>query len=287
MLRTFPILFLAISILLFGVDNSSAQLVINEFDYDQPGTDSSEFIEIKNISVSSIDLSTYNLILINGVSGSATIYNAFVLPAVNLFGGDYFVICANPGNTPNCDLFVSPSTNLIQNGATDAIAITDSNGIVDVVSYEGDVIAPYVEGSGVGLQDFASIDHLGLSRFPDGSDTDMNNVDFSRRCISPGETNLATDTLCTLTTSVLPVKKKDPKILLFPNPSSDAVYIYSEDIENAEIFITDIHGRMVSQKQNMGILNTRIDVSGMASGTYIIQIRDRSSVISKRLVVTH
>jgi Lamin Tail Domain len=35
---------------------ASATLVINEIDYDQPGTDTAEFLELRNVSPSPIDL---------------------------------------------------------------------------------------------------------------------------------------------------------------------------------------------------------------------------------------
>ena len=37
-------------------------------------------------------------------------------------GSGYFVLCGDAANTPNCDMDVSPNTNLIQNGA-DAVAL--------------------------------------------------------------------------------------------------------------------------------------------------------------------
>ena len=56
------------------------------------------------------------------------------------------------------------------------------------MSYEGDTVPAYTEGSGAGLEDPGTTgnDDLGISRFPDGADTDMNNVDLSPRCITPG-----------------------------------------------------------------------------------------------------
>jgi hypothetical protein len=52
-----------------------ASLVINEIDYDQPSTDTAEFIEIKNISGSSVNLDSYHLDLVNGTAGGAAIWH--------------------------------------------------------------------------------------------------------------------------------------------------------------------------------------------------------------------
>ena len=172
-------------------------LVINEIDYDQPGTDSAEFVEILNTGVSPIDLDPFAIEIVNGSGGGASVSTTLNLPNVMLAAGDYYVVCANAANTPNCDLDVSPDTNLIQNGAPDAVALVQGAVIIDTVSYEGDTGAPYTESSGVGLEDNNSDDFLGISRFPDGADTDVNNVDLSPRCITPGASNGMADTGCT------------------------------------------------------------------------------------------
>ncbi len=167
----------------------STTLVINEIDYDQPGTDAAEFLELKNVSAGSINLVSFTVELVNGSGGGAAIYQTIALPNVNLAVGDYFVICANAATVPNCDLDVTPDTNLIQNGAPDAVGLRQSGTLVDAVSYEGTSGAPYTEASGVGLVDDGSGVNVGISRFPDGADTDVNNMDLSVRCITPGLTN--------------------------------------------------------------------------------------------------
>ncbi len=174
----------------------STTLVINEIDYDQPSTDAAEFVEIKNVSGAPIDLDPYSLVFINGSGGAA--YDTIDLPAVALAAGDYFVVCANAATVANCDLDDGPDTNFIQNGSPDAVALVLAGTVVDTVSYEGDTVAPYTEGTGAGLEDPSATgsDNLGLSRFPDGVDTDINNVDLSVRCISPGTANVSAASAC-------------------------------------------------------------------------------------------
>ncbi|HVS16403.1 MAG TPA: lamin tail domain-containing protein [Thermoanaerobaculia bacterium] len=174
---------------------SGGDLVINEVDYDQPSTDTAEFLELKNTGDSAVDLAGWTVELINGASGGATVYATIALPAVSLAAGDYFVVCANAATVKNCDLDVSPDTNLIQNGAPDAVALLFGGAVVDALSYEGDVPG-FVEGSGAGLVDPANVANVSLSRLPDGADTDQNNVDFSLRCATPGAANTAADTSC-------------------------------------------------------------------------------------------
>ncbi|HVF46334.1 MAG TPA: lamin tail domain-containing protein, partial [Pyrinomonadaceae bacterium] len=99
----------------------SITLVINEIDYDQVSTDHAEFIEIKNVSASSINLDLYDVVLVNGDSGGAVIYRTIDLPNINLAAGDYYVVCG--GTVTNCDLDLTTNTDLIQNGSPDAIGL--------------------------------------------------------------------------------------------------------------------------------------------------------------------
>jgi len=171
-----------------------ANVIINEIDYDQAGTDAAEFIEIMNIDAVAVNLGELSLMLINGNNDS--VYNTINLPSVMLGPGDYFVVCGDAANVYNCDFDTSPNTNMIQNGAPDAVALLSGATLLDTVSYEGSVAAPYTEADGSGLSDSGSASFLGISRFPDGVDTDVNNADFSRRCITPGSANVADEFNC-------------------------------------------------------------------------------------------
>lgn len=172
-----------------GVTPSEPILVINEIDYDQPSTDTTEFIEIKNVGAGSADLNEYSLQFVNGAAGGAAQYQLFALPTVSLAAGDYFVLCANAATVANCDLDVSPDTNLIQNGDPDAVALLfGTTIIIDTVSYEGNTASPYTEVSGDGLDDPGAVGSI--SRCPDGTDTNQNNVDFVfTATITPGAEN--------------------------------------------------------------------------------------------------
>jgi len=173
-----------------SVTDLNAQLVINEIDYDQPGiSDAAEFIELKNVSGAPLALGGFAVELVEGGGAEPDVYQVIALPAISLAADDYFVLCADASQVANCDLDVTPDTNLIRNGAPDAVAVVSGGNIVDVVSYEGDTAAPYVEGSGEGLEDSFVLENSGISRFPDGVDTDQNNVDLAARVATPGSEN--------------------------------------------------------------------------------------------------
>ncbi len=96
---------------------------INEFHYDNVGTDVNEFIEVAGTA--GIDLSTYQLILYNGANGS--VYNT-----MNLSG-----IIPNQSNGFGAVAFVYP-VNGIQNGAPDGIALVNNGtNVLEFISYLG------------------------------------------------------------------------------------------------------------------------------------------------------
>ena len=170
----------------------STTLVINEVDYDQVSTDTAEFAELKNVGSVPVNLSGYIVRLVNGANGQ--IYGTFNLPDVDLAPGRYFVICGNAANTLICDLDVTPDQDLIQNGSPDAVALLQLQAdgpplLIDTVSYEGHTAAPYTEGTGTAAADSNTVAGVGLSRCPDGADTDVNNADFGLRPSTPGIAN--------------------------------------------------------------------------------------------------
>lgn len=172
-----------------------AQLVINEVDYDMNGTDNAEWIEIKNNGTSAVDINGYKLELVNGGNSPATVYSTITLATSStlLQPGGYYVV-GNNASIPNINLVVTPTTNLIQNGAPDAIGLKDnSNNLLDAVSYEGNTTSPYIEGIGVNtLVDAGSANFTAgtIGRFPDGADSGDNMVDWITLCLgTPGASN--------------------------------------------------------------------------------------------------
>src|SRR5919108_1483139 len=133
----------AILVMAAPASAASTTLVINEVDYDQPSTDTAEFLEIKNVATTAINLDPYQLRFVNGANGLN--YLIVNLPAVNLAGGDHYVVCANAANTANCDLDVTPDTNLIQNGDPDGVVLETAAGAVDSLAYGPGTMAGVTE----------------------------------------------------------------------------------------------------------------------------------------------
>jgi hypothetical protein len=159
----------------------AGSIVINEVDYDNPSTDTAEFIELFNPGSAPVALAGLSVVLINGATGVA--YNTIDLSSEGeLAGGQYLVIGAPSVSVPGSAksiVFVSMSDS-IQNGAPDGIALVDTvtSTLLDAVSYEGSITAATIDGfaSSVSLVEGTAtlaIDTgtTSLCRSPNGSDS--------------------------------------------------------------------------------------------------------------------
>ncbi len=192
---------LTLSSLIFTAE-ANAAIIINEVDYDQPGKDRAEFIELFNNGSHRVSLEGYSIKLINGAKN--TTYRTINLDTFNMNAGGYFVICGDSTRVENCNFDFTNKTGWIQNGAPDALALYDQRHIVDSLSYEGS-LSPYTEGAPVIAKDSNKL-ITDLSRLPNGIDSNVNRTDFNLGCITPGTANIAgTGNCSTVSVSAVPV----------------------------------------------------------------------------------
>lgn len=179
----------------------TSHLVINEIDYDNPGTDTAEFVEIFNPSTNTLSLANLALVFVNGANN--TEYRR-----VNLSGtlaAQSYLVVANPAVTvaPGATVinFANASDN-IQNGAPDALLLLDTanHQVVDALSYEGAITAAVltgetgvfnlVEGTAFTTADSNTANNS-LSRLPNGADTDNASADWMLSATpTPGTANV-------------------------------------------------------------------------------------------------
>ena len=162
-------------------------IIINEIDYDQPGTDTAEFIELFNSGGLAVSLDNYSIGLINGRDSSS--YRNIDLSGFNISSNGYFVVCGDANLVTNCDYSFTTTSGWIQNGAPEAIALYENDNLLDSLSYEGE-LQPFTEGTILSISD-SNIDTLSLSRVPTGFDSNDNEFDFRSGCITPGSANVA------------------------------------------------------------------------------------------------
>lgn len=177
-------------------------VVINEVDYDQPGGDAAEFIELFNPGITAVDLTGMDLVRINGASGGSE-YGGRIALTGSLAPGEYLVIASAGVTTPaGVRRIAFPgSADQVQNGAPDGLAVIHvaSGDLIDALSYEGSITAvtiggrvySLVEGTATTAEDSNSAPGS-LSRIPDGTDTDDASSDWAFTPMpTPGEANAA------------------------------------------------------------------------------------------------
>jgi hypothetical protein len=178
-------------VIVLGGGSGGGKVVINEVDYDNIGTDSAEYIEILNTSSSTTSLAGLAVVLVNGATN--TEYATIDLgPVGSLTAGQYLVIGGPAVSVPTAAKKLDPlwSTDQVQNGAPDGIALVDTVGptLLDALSYEGAITAATITGfpSSVSLVegtalDAASVDSntvtATLCRKPNGADTNNASAD--------------------------------------------------------------------------------------------------------------
>lgn len=182
--------------------SSHAAVVINEIDYDQPGTDTAEFIELYNSGSSPVSLDNFSIDLINGTNSST--YRSIDLSGFNINANSYFVMCGDASVVANCNYSFTTTNGWFQNGAPDAVALLENGSLSDSLSYEG-FISFFTEGDAFTPSD-NGVDILSIGRISDGLDSNNNALDFELGCITPGTANIAGSGDCsTMSVSAVPI----------------------------------------------------------------------------------
>ncbi len=164
-----------LGMLVTGAMGQDPAVWLNEINYDTPGTDSNEFVEIAGPS--SVDLANFIIVLYNGSGGA--VYNTFTLSGTIVDEG-----CGYGAMD-----FATPS---IQNGP-DGIALADVSGgvttLVQFLSYEGSFTgvggpADGVVSVDIGLQSTADTLQLG------GTATNYSGFVWETNTMSQGTLNI-------------------------------------------------------------------------------------------------
>lgn len=102
---------------------SQSSIWINEFHYDNSGTDLSEFVEVV-VPATFTDLAAVRLTLYNGGDGRP-------------YGGTHLLDSFSPGKTVDGFTFYSKAISGLQNGAPDGMSLDLNGELLDFISYEG------------------------------------------------------------------------------------------------------------------------------------------------------
>jgi len=178
-------------------------LVINEVDYDVPGKDTGEFVELFNPTECAISVAGLSLVFVNG--SNAEEYRRVSLEDAGvemIGGGEYMVIHGDDLTIPASALEITMSyaNGFIQNGP-DGLAIFDetTGSLLDAFCYGAamtEVIFKGVDGvfnlvEGELNPSLEDSDEAGvsISRIPDGADSQSGAADWAVTAATPGEPN--------------------------------------------------------------------------------------------------
>ena len=175
------------------------KLVINEVDYDQYSTDTTEYVEIFNSGEMPYDMTGVVIEFWNGSNNS--LYATHDLAAndqsaTQVLPGQYYVVSYASVTDqvkidhPSCITKTVISGFLIQNGDPDGMVIMDDGVALDGLHYVDPANFMIVgEGSTAPDDNASTTDILSIGRCPNGADTDDNGADFVVMTSTPGAAN--------------------------------------------------------------------------------------------------
>jgi hypothetical protein len=206
-------LLLAVAAIPQGPGSSPAPVVINEFSYDDGGTDNYEFVELYNRMPTPVDISGWKIVVNDsaspgyGGSGAGSVPTQ-IIPAGTVLAPGAFYLLGNIALVPVAVPGVSQimPANSIENGGAvgtpdfESIELQDSNSvIIDSVvvemGYAGGPFGPHpLEGNGffgeLSCGDGQGGPTCSTGRFLDGWDDNVNQTDFLVGFVpTPGASN--------------------------------------------------------------------------------------------------
>ncbi len=258
---------------------SFSQVVINEVDSDQTGTDVTEFVELFSATPNQ-SLDGLVVVFYNGSNDLS--YTTVDLAGKTTDAQGFFIVGSDL--VPGVDVMLGPD-NTIQNGA-DAIAVyqaaasafpdgtaVTSAGLVDAIVYgtSDDDDAELLAGLNETVQWDENLNAM--------KDTEsLQRKDDGTYC-----TSLPTLRATNVCTPLSVNQNNTDTFAIFPNPASKGFVNITSLVGGAKnISVYDVLGKQVI---NTVLAGDRLDISGLNSGIYIMKISQGNSNTTKKLVV--
>lgn len=258
----------------FTFNNTKAPLIISEIMYNNPGTDTLEFIELYNNGPEAINIGGYYFS--DGID--------FVFPSIVIAPGQYIVVCANQTffnsffGLTNTYQWTSGSLN---NSGERIIIRNSADVVIDQVEYSFNSPWPVqADGTGPSLKfcDLNKDNNQGAN----WSYSEVYVKDYLGLPVyaSPGED----DEACVL--SLLGQNTYQQGVKLYPNPSSGVFKLELEPTSRTLIEVLNSLGQVIYWKDNIAT-NEIINISDQKKGIYYLRLTnlDKSLTSSTKIIV--
>jgi hypothetical protein len=180
------------------IEGYTPHLVINEIDYDQPGSDAREFVELHNPGLTALPLTglTFYVLDIDTTTHTTSVRGMVALvpnsaAVTELAPGGFMIVRSSnsiallvPGGVPTV------MTSVAFQNDEEGVAVSAAGACHDIVFYEGVPTAPATIAE-CAFQGSAGTDPAdgALGRMPNGSDFDEASIDYVVLATSPGAPN--------------------------------------------------------------------------------------------------
>jgi hypothetical protein len=258
---------------------SLGQIVINEVDADQTGTDTAEFIELKWTPNTALD--GYVVVLFNGSDDQS--YSAFDLDGKTTDANGLFILTTNSLATA-ADIDMG-ADNTVQNGA-DAVAVYQANDTdfpEDTPITLTNLIDILVYGT-ADSDDSGLLSGFGVSTQYDEDSNGNKDIESIQRQ-SDGSYQVLAPTF-RATNGTLSIKNNSIEgFATYPNPiTNNRFTISSNSNGEKELVIFNVLGKKVLSSSFSGVKST-IDVSAISAGIYILKVTEEGKTATKKLVI--
>ncbi|MEY3598508.1 MAG: hypothetical protein RL521_930 [Bacteroidota bacterium] len=256
------------------------EVLINEVDADQVGSDTLEFVEL--VGAPNLSLDGYILVLFNGGDANNASYRTVDLTGQTIPASGFFVVGSS--YVPNVNMNFDVNNNAIQNGA-DAIALYQANaadfpdgaaptsvGLVDALVYgtgdpdDAELIAAFGPGQ-MQANEGAANNTESLSRVPDGGAANTFSL-FVAQVPTPGTTNGGTVGVRTL-----------PNMNWSCRELMDGKFWVASDVQLGVIKVWTLSGSLIQQYADNAGNSMVIDLTPYPAGMYLISSNSRNEAL--------
>jgi hypothetical protein len=242
------------------------KLVITEIMYNSPESTDEEWFELYNNGSTTINMEGFYMV----DSDTAHARNPWVFPAgSSIAPGKYFTAKLSSGGafpfTPDAQLTIAGDPFNLGNTSDQVKIYTKDGQLIDSVQYADKAPWPTAaDGNGTSLTLCdPNLDNSLASSWEASLDALAGTAIFA----TPGSG-------CVLHTAVAP--KLQSGISVYPNPTSDNLYIANPANESVEITILSALGKTVKTLQsNQGVAS--VDLSDMPKGIYLVKVLNKTS----------